>query len=233
MTLFKDHDADDDWIYVDTAPEVAGLFVKTDPGGAYLTPGKANELHAALGRWLSESGVTAQLATAPPTPSDQDFIRQVVHEEVARVLPLHLAPQAAECDGTACCQPHPVPEPLCGLIRPADAHAAARCTWCGHLWAEHAGSTTRTRCGQCNAYNDTPAPHVCEPEPEPQHGRLMSELPKRVRPKVCVSCGMPWPHVGAHPLHLCGCGHCSRQHAGSYGYGECGVAGCDCRRFDR
>lgn len=76
-------------------------------------------------------------------------------------------------------------EPLCSRVCPSGAHAASRCTWCGHLWAEHAGSTTRTRCGQCDTYNDTPIPHVCEPEPE-HHGRLMSELPRRVR--KCIGC---------------------------------------------
>jgi hypothetical protein len=218
--IFRCQDDDGDELTVRTSvnhPD--SVLFDAESGDAVITVRVHREqvlkLHNALGEWLYPTG-----PTAPPTPSDRDFIRQVIHEEVARVVPLHLAPQAAGVIGIDCnallrpehrladvcnnCgftwalhRAQPAPEPLCNHLRPADAHAASRCTWCGHLWTEHAGSTTRTRCGQCDAYNDTPTSHVCEPEPQ-HHGRLMSELPRRVRKA-------PQCSQGNHQGYGCGC----------------------------
>jgi hypothetical protein len=40
---------------------------------------------------------------------------------------------------------HPEPEPLCHRTRPADAHPASRCTWCGWLWEQHSPAPSAPR----------------------------------------------------------------------------------------
>lgn len=174
-------------------------------------------LYDALGAWLNVNDLPpATPYTATPAA---EAIRAMCREEFERLFeerkpdlttPLHESPQARYVDA------NPAP----GLLGATLADSDPEPHDVGHPEPTPLERVREFYCG-------TLAPDVAE------HGRLMAELPKRQRPGTCVSCGMPWPHVGAHPLYLCECGHCSRQHAGSYGYAECGVAGCECESFKR
>ena len=64
---------------------------------------------------------------------------------------------------------HPEPSAPCTRPRPSFYRPEYTCIECGYLWTEHAV---------------TPVPE--------DHGRLMSELPRRVRPKVGCECGHAW-----------------------------------------
>jgi len=50
--------------------------------------------------------------------------------------------------------------------------------------------------------------------------------------RICVHCGMDHLGVG-HPVQLCKCGHCTRVHSGSYGYGNCHEDECECTWYAR
>lgn len=59
---------------------------------------------------------------------------------------------------------HPEPEPLCTRTRPADAHPVSRCTFCGHLWSDHADPTPLERVR--SFYRSTLSPEAVVPVSE-------------------------------------------------------------------
>ena len=147
------------------------------------------ELYTALGEWL--------FPTHTPEWANKSLIEQMIEkavkDQVAAVLPLHLKPGdrflVADADGHVWADPEPhdvghAEEPKqtgpCGAPIPfgallVDVHD------CGHLWAAH-----------------RPSVRIDQPT---DHGRLMSELPRRMRPRpICVSCGHGW---GEHTSGVC------------------------------
>ena len=143
----------------------------------------ALKLYAALGEWL--------YPVHTPEWENRSLIEQMIERavknQVAAVLPLHLAPIAefvgrqAAWTGAVCTRDESCdvadPEPGdVGHPRPAAEHRPQDCPGAG-------------------------ACPEAQPEPEPQHGRLMSELPRRTRPRpICVSCGHGW---GEHTSGVC------------------------------
>lgn len=85
--------------------------------------GKVLSLYNALGAWLWP-GETNTATLADPEPIYTALIRRLVTEEVARVLPLHQAPQAA------------VPE-RCGRIAKPGVRLKDKCPDCGYIWMTH------------------------------------------------------------------------------------------------
>lgn len=62
-----------------------------------VDPAAVNRLHAALGRWMAERGITALAAVTPPAdlnPIYDAIVKRLTDEWLPRVLPLHQAPQA-------------------------------------------------------------------------------------------------------------------------------------------
>lgn len=134
---------------------------------------KVEDLYNALGEWLYPTGAK----TLVDLTAVGEALAKGLANMAAAVQSLHLSPVAVmkapptySLEDVVLRSGERIPsgelEPLCSRTIPTEAHLASRCTWCGHLWVQH-----------------TPA----EPEPEPQHGRLMSELPRRVR--RCIECG--------------------------------------------
>lgn len=181
-------------------------------------------LHAALGEWL--------YPVHTPEWANRSLIEQMIEravkDQVAAVLPLHLKPfatqmQAAEdkIERVANAvltdpEPHDVghaegPE---GVHRPQDCPGQPEC-------AEGESKPDALFAPGARAYYR----EVLGLEPEPtDHGRLMSELPRRMRPRpICVSCGHGW---GEHTGGICwgrgtekpesGC-TCTRERPGTTG----------------
>lgn len=129
--------------------------------------------------------------------------------------------------------------------RLSDVHEA-----CGFLWALHKvippADAPQSRCEGCKSGNH---PHVFKPcerpgcecretVPEPEHGRLMTELPRRTRPRTapkCLDCLHGW---GEHMGGICwgmtpmqerdgeaGC-TCTRERPGT-----AGTVLCTCPRY--
>lgn len=212
MELFEYTDTDDDTLNVEAREGQPGwLFFRIpadntnelDGRGVDIPRETVQRLHQALGEWL--------FPVAPGTPDTtllETMVKKAAEDAVTAILPLHLKPVAytpepdAE-DGWQRADPSPHdaghPEPLCTRNRPEDAHPASRCTWCGHLWSVHAPSApvpgctcghwvgwhgtdgcTRSGCGCTWTGGVADVPE--------DHGRLMSELPRRVRPKVECTC---------------------------------------------
>lgn len=121
MALFTHEDDEGDaFEVVEARAGHAGQLVfnfacrRPDISGVFLPHDRVAALHAALGEWLMYEGPKTQAPDAPIGVNsliDQLITRRVA-EEVARVLPLHLAPQAyvpepdAE-DGWEPARPHP------------------------------------------------------------------------------------------------------------------------------
>lgn len=68
------------------------LYFDTANLGSYMTHDRVTALHAALGAWLMDGNLTRQ-PVADNSLIDQ-LITKRVKQEIDRVLPLHLAPQA-------------------------------------------------------------------------------------------------------------------------------------------
>jgi hypothetical protein len=84
--------------------------------------------------------------------------------------------------------PIPAPEPLCHRVIPAEAHAASRCTFCGHLWTMHRLAD--------------PEPHdVGHPE-DPETTREV-RVPRQL---TGCECGHRWGVHGGSACHAYGCG---------------------------
>lgn len=193
------------------APEGRNIlrFLQQSPGDVgdvntecTLDRGAVERLYSALGEWLYPTGVrpVADLAAFGEALSKglaaMATAVQSLHLTPIAVVKVPEAPQVQcqmcsvgdhphvfePCARTGCQCSDTVPwatpqaagpparelEPLCSRTRPLEHHAASRCTWCGHLWTAHPAA-----------------------EPEPQHhGRLMSELPRRVKTE-CLNCEHP------------------------------------------
>ena len=172
------------------APEGRNIlrFLQQGPGdglgdvntGCTLDREAVERLYSTLGEWLYPTGVKP---VADLTALGEALAKGLADMATA-VQSLHLSPVAVVK------VPGVEPEPLCARVCPSGAHAASRCTWCGHLWFEHLSNSPD--------------------EPEPQHGRLMSELPRRVR----LNAG----------TDLCRCGDL----IGVHGESGCGAEGCKC-----
>lgn len=210
-------DPDGDGIDVETTP-ISVRFFRTG-GGDYagLDRDAVLRLHAALGEWL--------YPVHTPEWANKSLIEQMIEravkDQVAAVLPLHLKPVATvRCDGAACCSSHPMdPEPHdagneeCRCIHDASAHGPIGCTASVRLGSAELVCRCRARVsdpephdvGHAEEPEGVHRPQDCpgqpEGDPEPDHGRLMSELPRRTRPRpVCVSCGHGW---GEHTGGIC------------------------------
>lgn len=139
----------------------------------------ALRLHAALGEWLYPVHTDAQ----PNKSLIEEMIAKAVKEQVSAVLPLRLSSIVIAGDG---------PE-RCSTVIPKGARLSDQCAHCGYLWAIHPGGVTDAAPGlkvcqleDCSLFQGAHFEHDPEPqavghpeEPEPQHGRLMAELPKR------------------------------------------------------
>lgn len=167
--LFAHADAGGDEFWIDPSPRMGelALYWSGDNPTLYvnLPRNRVRDLRDALNRWLDEqqrndpnpagAGALAQPAWVEPNPRGpyHALVRRLVTEEVAkevaRVLPLHLSPQAA-------IQADPEPQDVGHSEEPADSSRAARtarlnaqtyCDRCGHSWRVH----SRTGNGHCVA----------------------------------------------------------------------------------
>lgn len=199
----------------------------------------ALRLHVALGEWL----YPVHTPEGPNRSLIEQMIDRAVKDQITAVLPLHLKTVATVtnvCDrlvpkgvrrGSACdgCgymwdlhrmqQPAEAdPEPGdVGHPRPTGPEPLLfRCRRCGASpGGAHENCAGDERA--CTYIRPGDAGYDLLPEPEPQHGRLMSELPRRA-PK-CIECTHGWgEHTGgicwggAHPTedHGLGC-RCTRE----------------------
>lgn len=141
-------------------------------------------LHAALGEWL----YPVHTPEGPNRSLIEQMIDKAVRDQVAAVLPLHLAPVACvhmghcrDANGVQVIQcPEPDPEPgdvghprpagPCGEAPPVGFNVGHVHT-CGYVWGAHRPQET-----------------------EPEHGRLMANLPRRIRqlPEPGCVCGHGW-----------------------------------------
>lgn len=124
-----------------------------------LDAADVDKLWAFLNRWLNQ-GATPP---ADPEPIYTALIRRLVTEEVARVLPLHQAPQASVPEPDAedgWRRVDPEPHDVGHADEPADhgrlmsklQRAAVRvpkCTTCNHFWSDHTGEMCwgHSKCG--------------------------------------------------------------------------------------
>lgn len=126
------------------------------------------------------------------------------------------------------------PEKMCGKVCPEDVHPASRCTWCGHLWVKHTTTATapvpepRCTCGHWSGWHGTDGcigrlgtGCTCTwqggvfPDVPEDHGRLMSELPRRVRPRGgFVPCTCDHARQVHGPLGCGYLGECTCQYIG-------------------
>lgn len=106
--------------------------------------------------------------------------------------------------------PIPAPEPLCHRVIPAEAHAASRCTFCGHLWTMHRLAD--------------PEPHdVGHPE-DPETTREV-RVPRQL---TGCECGHRWGVHGGSACHAYGCG-CTKALPADVNNGKAPYSGgCDC-----
>lgn len=196
-SLFSYTDDDGDKLQIRESVDRASLLFDVVRDGrrptVRLERDKVLELHAALGEWL--------YPVHTPEWANKSLIEQMIEravkDQVAAVLPLHLSPvatcKADHCDGARHLEdrpavwPDPEPHDVGHAEEPEGVHRPQYCP------------------GQ---------PECAEGEPRPDHGRLMSELPVRTRPRpICVSCGHGW---GQHYSGIC--------------WGEPEAANCACTR---
>lgn len=142
------------------------LFTVTQRGrdqSSALTAIAVDGLIGALERWRSG---TTSTPPADPEPIYTALIRRLVTDEVARVLPLHRAPQSLPpaCQTPVGCvaslPEDPEPHDVGHADEPADhgrlmselQRAAVRvpkCTTCNHFWSDHTGEMCwgHSKCG--------------------------------------------------------------------------------------
>lgn len=182
MAIFQHQDCDGDAVEIladndDPQEDLAVLFSNRTgvrAGGVRVDRDAALRLHAALGEWL----YPVHTPEAPNRSLIEQMIDKAVGDLVAAVLPLHLSTVGRVCTRDESCEvadpePHDVghPEPAPPL----------------HL-------ATEAECGADRKSPCIAARHLSEPD----HGRLMSELPRRV-PR-CTTCGHGW---GDHMAGMC------------------------------
>lgn len=168
-------------------------------------------LHSVLGEWL--------YPTHTPEAKNRSLIEQMiekaVREQVAAILPLHMTPGASfrisgPCAGHVDGERDHDPEPGdVGHPRPAEPEPVAKTCPHGIGWG--------MRCVKCQGAG------------EPQHGRLMAELPRRIRNRM-------WrPEDSRQPAPKCPeCLHGWVEHTSSMCWGVGGQDyegdGCRCTR---
>lgn len=171
-SLFSYTDDDGDKLQVRESVTRDSLLFDVVRDPARLERDKVLELHAALGEWL--------YPVHTPEWANKSLIEQMIEravkDQVAAVLPLHLKPGdrflMADADGRVWADPEP--HDVGHAEEPEGVHRPQDCP------------------GQ---------PECAEGESKPDHGRLMSELPRRTRPRpICVSCGHGW---GEHTAGIC------------------------------
>lgn len=223
--LFEHTDHDGDHLSVDSWPVFNDdqsmrfnyLIVKNTEGadndprpGAVsvrLNAVDVNRLHAALGAWMADNGITARSATSAPVADPDslygDLIRQAVAAEVARVLPLHQAPMALGVDCTEPLRPGTRVSDLCGA--------------CGFIWGLHRGPMARCRrCGvsanepHTDCSGDARACQYILPgapgydllaDPEPHD--VGHPVYEDARPHPCGVCNRPWSDGHGQPGDPC------------------------------
>lgn len=180
MRIFHHVDDDGDEISF-FSDERSPLSVEVKPVNeqsyiGYLDRDAVLRLHAALGEWL--------YPVHTPEWANKSLIEQMieraVRDQVAAVLPLHLKPFATQMQAAED-KVERVANAVLTDPEPGDRLLVADAD--GRVWAD-------------------PEPHDVGHAEEPaDHGRLMSELPVRTRPRpLCVSCGHGW---GEHTAGVC------------------------------
>lgn len=180
MRIFHHVDDDGDEISF-FSDERSPLSVEVKPVNeqsyiGYLDRDAVLRLHAALGEWL--------YPVHTPEWANKSLIEQMieraVRDQVAAVLPLHLKPFATQMQAAED-KVERVANAVLTDPEPGDRLLVADAD--GRVWAD-------------------PEPHDVGHAEEPaDHGRLMSELPVRTRPRpICVSCGHGW---GEHTSGVC------------------------------
>lgn len=176
MEDFIHNDSAGDKLRVAFMVSIAEMHITSDEGYVELDRDAVQRLHNALGEWLHPNNLRPTSYTLQQAITD---LTSAVNGAATAVRPLWSSPQA-RCD-THCVvlhsaegeevvhdaadpEPHDVghPEPESACSRPRLPHyrPAWTCIRCGSPWSEH-----RT---------DVPE----------DHGRLMAELPRRVRPLI-------------------------------------------------
>jgi hypothetical protein len=205
---------------------------------AALNTVRVRELHSALGRWLADNGITMERTpeTARRAPNTR-AMRALVRYEVARVLPLHLAPiaQGAQCSreinpgdllqdlcvscgfvlGLHRVAPKPKPKPKADApVIPLQGYCV-----CGHTKWAHTHETNALGYGceadmcTCVRTRDEVRGHETVPVSAP---RLMSQVRRRSAPA---------------PGPKCTCTHDTYAHSkrGCVANMDASAPGCDCQ----
>lgn len=231
MAIFSHTDSDDDELEARTHNDFPNdLFFDIARGydnensSVRVDRDAVLRLHAALGEWLYPVH-TPEWANKSLI---EQMIEKAVKDQVAAVLPLHLKTVATyatapaetlgcECGHPAdyhseengCCHWYAGDQEFCGCTRglgglESDAFPGAdpEPHDVGHSEPYFPPLHMATE-SECRADSQNPciaARHLVA-EPETDHGRLMSELPVRTRPRpICVSCGHGW---GEHTGGIC------------------------------
>lgn len=200
MLLFGYTDHEDDRLQVETRESGDFLAFRVpedrdnqmDARGVDIPRDKVLELHAALGEWL----YPVHTPEAPNRSLIEQMIEKAVKDQISAVLPLHLSPFAtqmraaeekigrvanalmADPDPEPGDVGHPRPAGPCGEAPPVGFNVGHVHT-CGYVWGAHRPQET-----------------------EPEHGRLMAELPRRTRTRAgsCLDCLHGW---GEHTGGIC------------------------------
>lgn len=217
MAIFSHIDDDGDEISF-FSDERSPLSVEVKPVGeqpyiGYLDRDAALRLHAALGEWL----YPVHTPEGPNRSLIEQMIERAVRDQVASVLPLHLAP-IAEFVGRESAwkafepdpEPHDVGHPTYEDARPHPA--APECGKCSAPWSDTHGQPG----DPC-----APAPSAPAPAGPTWDDELWSapsaETSARTLPvPVCPECGHSWPRHMPFSLNLT--------------EAECSVRGCECTR---
>jgi hypothetical protein len=190
-TVFKHTDANGDWIKVFTFENLLRVVVLDGRDAIVdLDRGAAMRLHNALGEHLYPTGVPV----APDSSAIAQMIEAAVKNQIATVLPLHLSTVATV-------QPESVRvrDMACDAFLEPGVRLFDMCPSCGFVWANHQTAE------EPESVRDPEPKEAGHPEePEPQHGRLMAELPRRSfpprHPSRCPSCDHAWAD---HTSEIC------------------------------
>lgn len=219
-SIFRHRDRDGDELDV-WALENALLFHNTSRTGELVTArlerGDILRLANALDTWLHNEREEAPSHAEDPEPIYTALVRRLVAEEVARVLPLHQSPQAAS-DGLATeimnmCQivgcdlipsrtwhlehdpePQDVGHPAEPVIR-TDVYSTG---------GANPSTVTQFIRADGTVVTDWSDALFGQPAYEPEHGRLMADLPRR-RPLASLYCD-GCKHLWSHHTNSGGCG---------------------------
>lgn len=231
MNIFKHTDGDGDYADVRSYPGQGGNFLRIHVqavGGsgeaADVDREAALRLYNALGEWL----YPAHTPDVPNKSLIEQMIAKAVEDLTTAVLPLHLKTVETV-----------TPERPCNALLRPGKRLMDPCPSCGFPWVWHlpayplppqASPPTPEECPGGTPLGCTDPAHAgpADPEEPAEHGRLMTELPRRTRPRL----QMAWDDVlwGGQPSGHCGaCGHAWVGHIGhtrvcdaTLGKGKCG-----------